>query len=489
MSGTSDGTAPPVLVVDVGTTSSAAAVVTGDTTVLVPEPMTGAATWPSAVFWDGQQMLVGTLAERRKRSDPEAFAAGFKRGLADDTSVLLGPRRFRPVEQVVAVLSTLRAEAERLHGAPIHRAVLTVPASYGGLGAGGDWTEERGDEERSRLSGPGTRACGDLSQSASQHSDVRRTRMVAAAEAAGFQTIELLPEPVAAAFAPIAGAPFRPGDLVLVYDLGGGTFDTALVRIGVRWHEVLGHAALDDCGGHDIDALLARRISTDGQQWLAPLTSAAGSSTPATLRLDMAVTDFAQRVKHQLSDAAVVEDFLMPNTPAYRMSQEDLSTLAAPLLSRTATCCTDLLARLGVPVHDVTAALLVGGGSRMPAVADLLQRGLGLPLRRVVDPELATVRGAARWVPVSGQRRVSARTSPEPTVPLSWNIPAGGGRLLRWLVSPGQAYLAGVPLARVRLSSGAVWDLTASSPGTLDRLLVPPDTDVTAGDWLALARP
>jgi molecular chaperone DnaK len=452
MSGTSDGTAPPVLVVDLGTTSSAAAVVAGDTTVLVPEPVTGAATWPSAVFWDGQQMLVGTLAERRKRSDPEAFDAGFKRGLAADTSVLLGPRRFRPVEQVVAVLSTLRAEAERLQGSPIHRAVLTVPASY-------------------------------------EAEDVRRTRMVAAAEAAGFHTVELLPEPVAAAFAPIAGAPFQPGDLVLVYDLGGGTFDTALVRIGERWHEVLGHAALDDCGGHDIDALLAGRISADGQQWLAPLTSAARSSTPATLRLGMAVTDFAQRVKHQLSDAAVVEDFLMPNTPAYRMSQEQLSTLAAPLLGRTATCCTELLARLGTPVHDVTAALVVGGGSRMPAVADLLQRGLGLPLRRVVDPELATVRGAARWVPGSGQRRVSARTSPEPAVPLSWSIPGGGARLLRWLVMPGQAYLDGVPLARVRLSGGAVWDLTASSPGTLDRLLVPPGTEVAAGDWLALSRP
>jgi molecular chaperone DnaK len=318
---------------------------------------------------------------------------------------------------------------------------------------------------------------------------VRRTRMVAAAEAAGFHTVELLPEPVAAAFAPIAGAPFQPGDLVLVYDLGGGTFDTALVRIGERWHEVLGHAALDDCGGHDIDALLAGRISADGQQWLAPLTSAARSSTPATLRLGMAVTDFAQRVKHQLSDAAVVEDFLMPNTPAYRMSQEQLSTLAAPLLGRTATCCTELLARLGTPVHDVTAALVVGGGSRMPAVADLLQRGLGLPLRRVVDPELATVRGAARWVPGSGQRRVSARTSPEPAVPLSWSIPGGGARLLRWLVMPGQAYLDGVPLARVRLSGGAVWDLTASSPGTLDRLLVPPGTEVAAGDWLALPRP
>lgn len=452
------GTSESVLVVDFGTSSSAAAVVTDspsdDGARLVPEPVTGGATWPSAVFWDGQQMLVGTVAERRKRSDPESFAAEFKRGLAADTSVVLGHRRFRPIEQVVAVLTALRMEAERLHGAAISRVVVTIPASYG-------------------------------------PEDPRRARMVAAAEAAGFGTVELLPEPVAAAFAPVAGAPFAPGELVLVYDLGGGTFDTALVRIGERWHEVLGHAALDDCGGRDIDALLAGRIHAEGQEWLAPLLStvAASPSAPATLRLGMAVTDFAQRIKHQLTDASAVEDFLIPNAPAYRLSRDDLAALAAPLLARTVTCCVDLLAALGVSIQEVAGVLVVGGGSRMPAVTELLQRALGRPLRRVEEPELATVRGAAQWVPRSGPRRVSARTSPEPTVPLSFPIPGGTARLHRWLVMPGQAYLAGVPLARVQLPGGALWDLTASEPGTLDRVLVPPGAPVTPTAWLALARP
>jgi molecular chaperone DnaK len=460
MSGMSDPSPParpreaPVLVVDFGTTSSAAIVVAGADAWSVPEPVTAAATWPSAVLWDGQQMLVGTLAERRKRSEPESFAAEFKRGLAADASVVLGRRRFRPVEQVVALLAAVRAEAERLHGGPIGRALVTVPASYG----------------------PG---------------DPRRARMLAAAEAAGLDTVELLPEPVAAAFAPVAGPPFAPGDLVLVYDLGGGTFDTAVLRIGERWHEVLGHAALDDCGGRDIDALLAGRIHTDGEEWLAPLLSsaAASPSDPATMRLGMAVTDFAQRLKHQLSDAPAVEDFFLPNAPAYRLGRADLGTLAAPLLGRTVTCCTDLLARVGVAPHQVTAILTVGGGSRMPAVAELLQRALRLPLRTADEPDLATVQGAARWLAHSGPRRVTATTSPEPPVPLSFAIPGGTAHLLRWLVAPGQAYGPGVPLARVRLPSGALWDLTARVPGTLDRLLAAPGAEVTAYEWLALARP
>ncbi|GFJ78586.1 hypothetical protein Phou_027660 [Phytohabitans houttuyneae] len=442
----------PVLVVDLGTTTSAAVVVAGEESVPVPDPVSGAAAWPSAVLWDGQQMLVGTLAERRKRAEPESFAAEFKRGLAADVSVVLGRHRFRPVEQVVALLAALRLEGERLHGAPITRTLLTVPAAY-------------------------------------TSADPRRARVIAAAEAAGLETVELLPEPVAAAFAPVAGPPLVPGDLLLVYDLGGGTFDAALLRIGERWHELLGHATLDDCGGREIDALLAARVHAEGEAWLAPLLSSAGPTDPATMRLGMAVTDFAQRLKHQLSAAPSVEDFFLPNAPAYRLTQADLRTLAAPLLSRTVTCCTDLLARLGVSPHQVAAVLTVGGGSRMPAVSDLLQQTLRLPLRTTDDPDLAAVRGAAHWLPRSGPRRVPAVTSPEPSIPLSFAIPGGSAQLLRWLVAPGQAYVAGVPLARVRLPGGALWDLTARTPGTLDRLLATPGSEVVAHEWLALARP
>jgi len=440
----------PVLVIDFGTTSTAAILVAGDDAWPVPEPVTGAASWPSAVFWDGQQMLVGTQAERRKRSEPESFAAGFKLSLAADASVVLGRRRFRPVEQLVALLAALRVEAERLYGGPVGRALMTVPASYG-------------------------------------PADPRRARMVAAAEAAGLSTVELLPEPVAAA----SGSRFVPDDLLLVYDLGGGTFDATLLQVGERWPEVIGHAALDDCGGRDVDALLAGRIQVEGRAWLAPLlpSAAASPSDPAALRIGMAVTDFAQRLKHQLSVAPVAEDFLLPNAPAYRVTRADLGALAAPLLHRTVVCCTDLIARVGVPPHQIAAVLAVGGGTRMPAVGELLQQALRLPLHTVEEPELAVVQGAARWLPRSGPRRITAATSPEPSVPLSFAIPGGTAHLLRWLVAPGQAYVAGVPLARVRLAGGALWDLTARVPGTLDRLLAAPGTEVSAHDWLALARP
>ncbi|MEV7230491.1 MULTISPECIES: Hsp70 family protein [Polymorphospora] len=459
MSTTSD---KPVLIIDIGTTSSSAVVVRGDSVSLVPEPVTGLRSWPSAVYWDGAQMLVGSPAEQRKRSDPTAYATEFKRGLAADTPTVLGHRRFRPIEQVAAVLVALRTEAERLHGGRIERAVITVPATY---------------------------APTPLDPTAAAPADTRRAQMVAAGEAAGFETVELLPEPVAAAFAPVAGPPLGNGDLVLVYDLGGGTFDTALVRIDERRHEVLGHAAIDD-GGRDIDALLAAQIHSDGQQWLAPLlrAAAASPSAPATLRLGMAVTDFAQRIKHRLSDTATVEDYLLPDVPAYRLSRTELATLAAPLLSRTTQCCAAMLDHLNVAAHQVDAVLLVGGGSRMPAVTETVRRAFGRPIRTADDPELATVLGAARWLARSGPRTLPAWSSPERIAPLSFGIPGGSTRLLRWLVRPGEVYSAGTRLARTRLPSGAIWDLTAANPGTLERLLIQPGTDVTSQDWLALAR-
>ncbi|WP_175543456.1 Hsp70 family protein [Micromonospora pattaloongensis] len=441
------------LVVDFGTSSSAAAVVTGDTMHLVAEPITGSYTWPSAVHWDGQHMFVGSVAERRKRAEPTAYAAEFKRGLAADVPVPLGDRRFRPVEQVVAVLATLRGEAEHLHGGRIERAVITVPASY---------------------------AVGDP----------RRGQMIAAGEAAGFHTVELLSEPVAAAFAPVAGAPLTPGELVLVYDLGGGTFDTALVRVGEHGHEVLGHVAIDNCGGRDIDALLAARIHDEGREWLEPLLAAAATDPtgPAALRMEMAVTDFARRIKHQLSEVEEVEDFLMPNTPAYRMTRDDLASLAAPLLDQTVACCQSLLDELVVGVSEVDAVLLVGGGARMPAVIDTVRRAFERPLRHVDEPELATVRGAARWLGHSGSRTVLPSPASDGSQPLSFAVP-GRARLLRWLVGPGDAYPAGATLARVRLQTGALWDLTAATAGTIERLLVAPGAEIAPQHWLALARP
>jgi molecular chaperone DnaK (HSP70) len=162
------------------------------------------------------------------------------------------------------------------------------------------------------------------------------------------------------------------------------------------------------------------------------------------------------------------------------------STTAVEL---TMASCRDLLARSALGRHEVDWVLPVGGGARTPGLEAALDRGLGIAVAMVDEPELAVVRGAAQWLPRSGPRMVLARPSPDRMVPLVFTFPGGSAQLLRWLVEPTQPYDAGAPVARVRLSSGAVWDLTARTRGTLDEVLVPGGHPVSTGDWLALVRP
>lgn len=440
----------PVLVVDIGNTSSSAVLVGSAGTRLLAEPVSAASSWPSAVFWDGRQMLVGTQAEHHRQLDPASFGVDFKRGLTTDTSTQLGGQRFRAVQLIAALLTALRLEADRVHGAPVRRALVTVPTGYR----------------------PG---------------DPRRAWMVAAAEAAGFAGVELLDEAVAVGHAATADTSMAAGDLVLVYAFGSSAFDVAVVRVGEQVAHVLGHASVDDCGSRDIDSLLSRRISEAGRPWLDPLISGAAGSDTA-LRLSMAVTEFAQLIKHQLTDSAVAEDYLLPTAPPYRLDRPELAALAAPVLNRTVACCRQLLARLDVPAGRVDTILLVGGGSRMPAVVDLLAREFGRPLRRVEEPELATVRGAVRWLQHSTSREVPAVHGPGRATPLACTLPGGSARLHRWLVEPGDGYPAGRALARVRLPDGALWDLTAAVDGTMERVLVQPGTEFATGQWLAVTR-
>ncbi|GAA0802299.1 Hsp70 family protein [Spirilliplanes yamanashiensis] len=442
MSATSEPPAArPCLVVDLGDDACSAALVTGGVAHLVPEPVSGLYRWPSAVYWDGRQMLVGTLALHRRPADPGGFAAGFKRALASPEAQPLGGARFRPVEQVAAVLTALRLEACRLAGEELDRALLTVPAGQP----------------------PG---------------DPRRGWLVAAAEAAGFATVELLPEPVAAAHAPVAGPGLAEGDLVLVYDLGHSGCQLALVRIGAHAPQVLGFAEASGCGGGDLDELLAAGVAR--LPYAARLGAAPEWRGPA-------LTEFARRLRHQLSDADLVEDWLLPDAPAYRLSRAELAEMAAPLLDRTVHAARHLLARLHVPADRVATVLLAGGGARLPAAVDALSRAFGRPLRRMEDPELATVRGAARWLLHAAPRRVAAAEPAGRAVPLAFAVPGGTARLLRWLVAPGGAFAAGQALGRVRLPDGALWDLTAAADGTLGPQLVAEGAEVSAGQWLALA--
>lgn len=444
MSGTSE--LPDTIVLDIGTAAARAAVVTGGGSWLVTEPATSLPGWPAATHWDGTQLRVGTLAERAHSADPDGYWSELTRCLTIDAAVSHGGRAFRPVDMLAALLQAVLAEAQRRHGAAIDRALLTVPARHG----------------------PGDR---------------HRARLIAAAEAAGFGTVEMLPEPVAAACAPDLPA----GALVLVCDVGAGSFDATLLQIAGE-PELLDADSLEGTG-REIDARLEERIYLDAQPWLAPLLAEAARQpgAPAATRLGIAFTEFARRLKHRLSDEQSAQDSMLPDTPAYRLTREVLAGAAAPVLDRAVACCERLLYRCGAKPGDLAAVMLTGGGARLAAAPPRLAAAFGQPPYLLAEPELTVLYGAVRWLVRRGRPTVPPEPLAAGTVPLSFGIPAGGGRLLRWLVEAGQRYPGGAVLARVRLPGGALWDLTAAEPGRLDRVLVGAGAEVAADQWLALA--
>ncbi|MET7402465.1 Hsp70 family protein [Dactylosporangium sp. NPDC005572] len=439
-------TKEPTLVVDVGTSASSAALVGADGAVrLLKEPLSGLYSWPSAVCRDGDALLVGSAANGRKRAVPTAYRAEFKRDLGEAAPVPLGDRDFQPEDLVTALL---RAFAEQA-GGPVHRLVLTVPASYR----------------------PG---------------DPRTEAMIAAGERAGFTDVALVPEPVAAGLAPLAGPAFTAGETVLVYDFGGGTFDAALVRYEPDGrHAVLGHAALDDCGGRDVDALIATHLRDTGGPDLAAALAPPGLTGDAALRARLHVADFVRGLKHHLSGAEQVEDYPFPAAPPVVLRRAELTDLVAPLLARTVACCQDLLDRCGVGPAEVAAVLLVGGTTRMPAVAEAVARALDRPLRRPEDPDLAVVQGAATLTRSAGDSAVPPQLPTPDRTPLSWPLPGGAGVLLRWLVDPGARYRGGTPIAVVRCDDGSVRRLTApAAGGMVVSHQAAPGARIASGDWL-----
>ncbi|MET8689276.1 Hsp70 family protein [Streptomyces sp. NPDC004732] len=442
----------PVLAIDFGTSASSAALLTDTGTRLLKERATGSWAWPSAVCLRDDTLLIGTPAEHRKKVRPELYRSEFKRDIGQDAPIPLGERSFAPGDLVARVLAAFRDEAERLHGGPVDRAVLTVPAAYG-------------------------------------PADPRRQVMLEAGRAAGFGAVELLAEPAAAAYAPVAGKPVGPGQTLLVYDFGGGTFDAALVRLRAGGsHEVLGHDALEDCGGSDIDALLLAEIRRGGGEAMAaalrPAAETAGARTAAR-RNALELGDFARGLKHQLSADSYVEDIFGSTDVVVELDRKRFVKIVEPLLARTIDCCRNLLTAAELTVEQVDAVLLVGGTTRMPAVVDLVQQALGRPLRSVEDPELAVAQGAARWASYARERHLVPADHPRGERPLSWQFAGGTVELVQWLQAPGAAYEAGEALALARPSDGSLWELRAEGrPGRIVAQHAAVGQTVVSGDWL-----
>ncbi len=340
--------------IDLGTTNSEVAVVEdGQPRVLSDD---GDPILPSVVgLADDGRLLVGRAARNQWVLAPDRTVKSIKRKMGQDVKVALGDQQFAPQEISAMILRALKARAERELGVPVAKAVITVPAYFN-------------DSQRQA-----TREAGEL---------------------AGLDVVRILNEPTAAALT------YNPdqsrAERILVYDLGGGTFDVSIVHTENGVVEVLASHGDTALGGDDFDELLLNHVADEFQEMYEIDLRASRTSRA---RLLAAVED----AKKRLSDhpfARVEEEFIaekdgVPLHLSTEIDRGDYEELVRPLLDRTMECLQRALDDAHLTAAQIDRVVLVGGATRTPLVGQLLEDRLGQPAHREVNPDLCVALGAA----------------------------------------------------------------------------------------------
>ncbi len=316
---------------------------------------------PSCIYVDDDGSLsVGRDAERKARLAPERFEANPKRRI-DDGEILLGVRVVPVVDAIAAVLRRVADEARRqLNGRSPDEVHLTHPAQWGAS---------------------------------------RQNVLLAGARAAGLgPAITLIPEPVAAAahFASLPNKSLPPGSSLAVYDLGGGTFDCAVVGATGQGFTVLAESGLPDVGGVDFDQAiidhLGRTVSAqDPARWQA----LSRPRTAADRRAARSLREDVRAAKETLSRYAQT-DVPMPDPfEDALLTRKEFDGLIRPVIARTVDVLAGTVGRAGVASDRLAGIYLVGGSSRIPLVASLIVDRLGVLATTLDQPETSVAMGAA----------------------------------------------------------------------------------------------
>ncbi len=358
-----------IVSIDIGTSYSSICILGPDGKAQPVDISTGASMFggkyslPSAVFVeDGGNILVGQAALNSRRRRPQNFRMEFKRNLGEDTPVLLGERSFHTEDLYTELFLYMKARAEQVTGESVGRTFLTYPASYG---------------------------------------KDRRERLCSAARAAGLFDLQLVDEPTAAAMCYCAQGYIKDGQTLLVYDFGGGTFDTALIRYeDGRFTHLAQTAGLERCGGMDIDYLIAQDMHRAIEEEYPGTWDRLKENKERHMRLTVRLNELAVKAKHHLSSAGLYEDTIEVGMDDvfYRLTREQLNQMTASLVGQTVSVCRQMLADAGVSASDLSAVLLVGGTSRIPLVQEMAGKIMGKPPLCAADLELSVAQGPLMYL-------------------------------------------------------------------------------------------
>ena len=344
--------------IDLGTTNSVVALLQGG----IPRPVNieeGQAIVPSVVSFDpeGGRVYFGAQALNRYVAFPAHTVKSVKRLMGRTTPVQVGEAAYLPEEISAMLLKHLAAEATRVLGQTVRRVVITVPAYF---------------------------------------DDAQRRATVRAGELAGLEVLRIINEPTAAAFVYESPAADAGEEIILVYDLGGGTFDVSIVLLRGDIKEVLASCGDTVLGGDDFDERLK-------DHFLRHLQHTTGIDLGHDFVVQVRLKEVAERVKITLSsqpyvtvnEVAVAVIDGEPLNLALEVARADFEAMTADLVEKTRRKVEEALAEARVSAGDIDRIVLVGGSTRMPAVQDMLADLFDQPMEHAVDPDLCVALGAA----------------------------------------------------------------------------------------------
>ena len=344
-----------IIGIDLGTTNSCVAVIEGSDPVVIANAE-GARTTPSVVaFSKNGERLVGQVAKRQAITNPDRTIASVKREMGTNYTVTIDDKKYTPQEISAIILQKLKADAEAYLGQPVTEAVITVPAYF---------------------------------------TDAQRQATKDAGKIAGLDVKRIINEPTAAALA--YGVDKDTDQKVMVYDLGGGTFDVSIIEMGDGVQEVLATAGNNRLGGDDFDKRVMDYIVNDFK--------AQNGIDISTDKMAMQrIKEAAEKAKIDLSGVTQVDinlpfltaDQTGPKHYEGSLTRAKFNELTADLVEATMGPVRQALSDAGLSTSDISKILMVGGSSRIPAVNDAIKNYLGKEPFKGINPDECVAVGAA----------------------------------------------------------------------------------------------
>ena len=351
-----------IIGIDLGTTNSCVAVFEGGEPIVIPNPE-GARTTPSVVaFNKAGERLVGQVAKRQSITNPERTVISIKREMGTAFKVQIDDQSYTPQEISAMILQKLKADAEAYLGSSVTQAVITVPAYF---------------------------------------SDAQRQATKDAGKIAGLEVMRIINEPTAAALA--YGMDKEDEQKIMVYDLGGGTFDVSLLEISDGVFQVLATAGNNKLGGDDFD----QRVI----DWIADTFKAENGIDLRNDKMALQrLKDAAEKAKIELSGVAstninlpfITSDATGPKHFDANLTRAKFNELTADLVEKTMGPTRQVLADAGITASQVSKVLLVGGSTRIPAVQEAVKSFIGKEPFKGINPDECVAIGAAIQAGVLG---------------------------------------------------------------------------------------